>query len=330
MTAEDINESLTAERYRVFSQIDAHDLSPSYVKSAVGIASDPSMLEYIDSLPPSKRHAGYLFSVARYLEAPLDSYDRFKQHLIDRWDEVERIARERTMQTNDPARLLALLPVLAGIEGPIALLEVGASAGLLLNADRYSYQYDDGPWLHPADGPSEVRLTTETRGPVPVPERMPQIVWRAGIEMNPLDLEDPDDVAWLSALLWPDDPSRVQATSAAIELMRREPVRIVPGDLNDELARLAETAPPEATLVVMHSAVLSYLTQEDADRFVATVRALGAVWIANELADVVPGVSDAGERDSTESFSFVVAKDGVPVARTHPHGAWVRWLTPTD
>lgn len=326
VTVEEMNESLTAERYRVFSQIDAHDLSPSYIRSAVAIAADPAMLEYIDSLPRPKRHAGFLFSVARFLETPLDDYDTFKQHLIAHWDEVQRIAVERTMQTNDPARMLSLLPVLAQIEGPIALIEVGASAGLLLNGDRYSYQYDDGPWLHPADGPSAVRLRAETEGDLPVPTRMPEIVWRAGIELNPLDLTDATDVAWLMALLWPDDPKRVEAVREAVEIMRRHPVEVVQGDLNDELMSVAQRAPEDATLVVMHSAVLSYLTQRDADRFVEKVDTLGAVWIANELADVVPGVELPPQPGESKPFSFIVAKNGVPVAQTHPHGAWVRWL----
>lgn len=327
VTAEEVNESLTAERYRVFSQIDAHDLSPSYAKSAVAIAEDPAMLKYIDALPRSKRQAGFLFAVARYLDAPIEDYREFRAHLIARWDDVERIARERTMQTNDPGRLVALLPLIAEIEGPIALLEVGASAGLLLNLDRYSYRWDEGEWLHPADGPSPVRLQTRTQGPVPVPTRMPDIVWRAGIELNPLDVNDADDVAWLKALVWPDSEERAEAFLAAIELMRREPVRIVEGDLNDELLSVLQTAPEDATLVVMHSAVLSYVGQSDAERFIERIRELDAVWIANEIADVVPGIADVEVPGvGSEPFSFVVARNARPVARAHPHGAWVRWL----
>ena len=68
------------------------------------------------------------------------------------------MAAVRSTKTNEPRRCAGLLPVLAGIAGPLALLEVGASAGLCLYPDRYSYSYDGLPPLHPADGPSPVLL----------------------------------------------------------------------------------------------------------------------------------------------------------------------------
>ncbi|MFD1714018.1 DUF2332 domain-containing protein [Amnibacterium flavum] len=324
MTIEKINESLTAEAYRVFSQVDALDLSPAYSDISVAISEDAELLARIDELPRSKRQAGFLYAAARYVGAPLQSYAEFREHLLQHWDVVERLATERTMQTNDPARLLAILPILASIDGPIALVEVGTSAGLHLNLDRYSYRYDDGPWLDPDDGPSTVRLECSTRGSVPVPTRIPEIAWRAGIELSPLDLSSDADVAWLRALLWPDHPGRQGNLDAAIAIMRQHPVPIVKGDLNDRILEVVAGAPSDATLVVVHTAMLSYVRQPEAERFVETVRGLDAVWIANELADVVPGVEHTGP--TRESFSFVVARDGVPVAISHPHAAWLRWL----
>ncbi|MFE7567952.1 DUF2332 family protein [Streptomyces sp. NPDC057539] len=44
-------------------------------------------------------------------------------------------------ETNEPGRCATLLPALAALDGPLALIEVGASAGLCLHADRYSYDY---------------------------------------------------------------------------------------------------------------------------------------------------------------------------------------------
>lgn len=323
MPTESVNESLTAERYRVFSQIDAQDLSKSYSSLATSIADDAEILSLVDSLPPAKRQAGFLFSAARFFEVPFDDFGSFRRGLLDRWNDIEQLARERTLQTNDPARMLAILPILAQIDGPIALIEVGASAGLCLNLDRYSYHYDHEQWIHPADGPSSVRLVAEISGPVPVPSRMPRIGWRAGIELSPLDVDDAEDERWLTALLWPDSDARRANLQAAIGILREHPVPIVEGDLNDQIRSVARLAPADMTLVVMHSAVLPYVEQGEAERFVETVRELGAVWISNELADVVPGVSDAVPESA--AFSFVVAVDGEPVAHSHPHGAWVRW-----
>jgi len=325
VTVENINESLTAERYRVFSQINA-DLSPTYTRLALEIADDAEMLRRIDTLPPAKRQAGFLFSAARYLDITIDDYVSFRDHLVSEWPSVERLAEERTVQTNDPARLLAMLPVLARIDGPVALLEVGASAGLCLNLDRYSYRYDGGEWLHPADGPSTVALECSVRGDVPVSARIPEVVWRAGIDLNPLYIDSEEDTRWLRALLWPDNEERRRNVDAAIEVMREHPVHVTQGDLNDELLNVVAQAPQDATLVIMHSAVLSYLTQSDAERFVRTVSDLDAVWIANEMADIVPGIDI--ETGQVEPFSFVVSEGGLPVAHAHPHGEWIRWLKP--
>ena len=54
----------------------------------------------------------------------------------------------RATQTNEAGRCATLLPSLAAISAaedkPLALIEVGASAGLALFPDRYGYEYDDG------------------------------------------------------------------------------------------------------------------------------------------------------------------------------------------
>ena len=56
--------------------------------------------------------------------------------------------------------------MIAAIEGPVALIEVGCSAGLCLYPDRYAISYDGRPPLVPG---SPVTIDVATTGPVPVP-----------------------------------------------------------------------------------------------------------------------------------------------------------------
>lgn len=56
-------------------------------------------------------------------------------------DEIAATMAVRTTQTNEPARCATLLPVLAHLPQALALLEVGASAGLCLLPDYYAYDY---------------------------------------------------------------------------------------------------------------------------------------------------------------------------------------------
>jgi hypothetical protein len=71
----------------------------------------------------------------------------------------------------------------------IALLEVGASAGLCLLPDLYGYDYG-GCRVGLPDSP--VTFPCEPRGPVPVPEAVPEVAWRLGVDLHPLDVTDPD------------------------------------------------------------------------------------------------------------------------------------------
>ncbi|PYC61748.1 hypothetical protein C7C45_33155, partial [Micromonospora arborensis] len=98
---------------------------------------------------------------------------------------------------------------LAALPQPIALLEVGASAGLNLYPDRYAYRYGD----HQV-GSGEPVLECAASGLEP-PVRVPQVVWRAGLDLNPPDVTDPDDVSWLDALIWPEHAHRRARPRAA-------------------------------------------------------------------------------------------------------------------
>src|SRR5690606_13911517 len=136
--------------------------------------------------------------------------------------EVVAECTARSIQTNEPLRLAPLLPVLSEIDGPIALLEIGASGGLCLYPDHYSYRFVDADGmlkaaLDPVSGVSPVVLTSEVRGPMPL-VRMPEIVWRAGIDLAPLDARDPRDRAWLRGLVWPGETGREERIAAALDI----------------------------------------------------------------------------------------------------------------
>ena len=151
---------------------------------------------------------------------------------------------------------------------------------------------------------------------------MPEVVWRAGIDLNPLDVNDDSDVAWLSCLVWPGEAGRAERLRAAVNAVRRRPPLIHRGDLLDDLARVAAQAPSGATLVVYGSAVLAYVDEVKRRAFAEGVAGLGAVWLSNEGAGVVPGVSPG-----LPAGSFALVRDGTEVlARTDPHGTWMEWL----
>ncbi|TFB76529.1 DUF2332 family protein [Cryobacterium glaciale] len=165
----------TSERYRAFALREARGMSACYERWAAGVADDPETVALIEQLPAVKRQPNLVFSAARLHGAAVGEYPALAAWLREHWAVVAATCLAHATQTNEPGRCAVLLPALAALAGPLALIEVGASAGLCLHPDRYSYRYrsaeNDGErMLHPADGPSPVLLDCSLSGPVPVPD----------------------------------------------------------------------------------------------------------------------------------------------------------------
>src|SRR5690349_2503776 len=133
---------MTPDRYRAFGQREARGQSPSYERLAFAVADDAELLELLDELPEQKRQPNLFFGAARYLGAPMDDPDAFRVWVLRCRTELTATMNQRRTQTNEPGRCAALLPLLARLPQPLALLEVGASAGLCLYPDRYGYDYE--------------------------------------------------------------------------------------------------------------------------------------------------------------------------------------------
>ncbi len=312
-----------AENYRAFAQ-DARGRSPAYESLAVSVADDAAILRFLGSLPPEKRQPNLLFAAARYLLGAPADITQLRALIRRNRAALSGVMLAHRTQTNEPARCATLLPALAQLPPPLALIEVGASAGLTLLFDRYSYDYD-GHQISGQD-PQAPTLRCEPRGPVPLPDRLPAITWRAGLDLSPLDVTSDDDVRWLSCLVWPGEGDREQRLAAAIAAARRDPPVVHRGDLLTDLPALAALAPADATLVVYHSAVLAYVTPRDRQRFASIVRGLPAVWLSNEGPRVLPDVPVP----AYQGAPFVLVRDGqAPIALTDSHGTWVQWRAAT-
>lgn len=299
--------------------------SPTFHAWAEGILDDPQVLALIAELPPGKQQPNLVFASARWHGASGD-YARLRRVLVDHWDDVRDVVLTRATQTNEVARCASLLPVLASLPGPLALLEVGASAGLCLYPDRYSYRWSDGVSLDPVDGPSDVVLACTAHGATPLPDRLPTVAWRGGVDLNPLDVRDHDSVQWLETLVWPEHAERRDRLRAAVEVVRKDPPTLVRGDALEVLPALVETVPGDATVVVFHSAVLAYFSTADRERFVDLVQGLRGHWVSNEGARVLPSVAATATTDPPPVTPFLLALDGRALAWTDGHTGDLWWM----
>ncbi len=313
-------------RYRDFAEHEAAGLSPLYVELARAVAESGTLLGFIASLPIPKQQPNLVFAAVRHLYGTPRDALRLTELVVAHEAAIRDLILQRSTQTNEPGRCASLLPALCLLPEPLALLEVGASAGLCLLPDCYGYDYGTVQLRPPHQSVSSApAFPCRVIAATPLPNRLPEVVWRAGLDLNPVDLHDPEQAAWLETLVWPGQEARAERLHDAMAVARTHPPTVLPGDLLTDLPALAAKAPEGATLVIFHSAVLAYLTAEECQRFSAVVRELDAVWISNESPDVLPELA-AKLKEPPALDQFLLCMDGAPVAVTAPHGQSLHWL----
>ena len=320
------------EQYADFGR-DAETESACFAMWAAGVAGDPEVLAWLRTLPRVKQQPNLVFAAARWHGVPAPGpYAALRDALLGDDGAIRSTILERRTQTNEVGRLATLTPAFSalGADRPVALVEVGASAGLCLYPDRYAYTWvnHDGPVTAGAGPP----LTCAVTGTLPE-IRVPDVAWRGGIDLNPLDVTDADAMAWLTNLVWPEQEDRRERLRTAIGVAAADPPHLLRGDLLTELPALVERAAENGPVVVFHSAVIAYLEDDDRGRFQDLMTGLVAEgrchWVSNEARRVLPEVSATGPELPDDRMAFVLGVDGRAVAWTHGHGRTMTWFGPT-
>ena len=231
-------------------------------------------------------------------------------------------------QTNEVARSGVLMPGLMAIAAatglPLRLFELGTSAGLNLNLDRFGYRLGG---VAVGDAASPVQFVPDWDGPPPAAAKV-TIAVRRGVDINPLDVADDAVRARLLAYVWPDQRERVARAAAAIALARAMPPPIDRGDAADWVkGRVAPVAGSVA--VVFHSIAFQYFPGAAQARIAARMAAIGAAATADApVAWLRYEMDDASQAD-LPTLRLTLWRGAVPaeslLARAHPHGAFVKW-----
>ncbi len=231
-------------------------------------------------------------------------------------------------QTNEVNRSVCLMAGFLAVARraglPLRCLEIGASAGLNLNWDRYRYDLGElGVWGDPT---SPVRLTTDWSGAPPPFDVAATVVERRGCDQNPIDVTSPDKALRLKAYVWPDQTERMARLDGAIALARLHPPRVEAADAATWVQTHAQGAPGAAT-VFYHSVVWSYLSPETQTAVASAIAAAGES--ATQAAPVAwlrmePNPADLAAPMELK-LNFWPGGDESLLARVHPHGAKVSW-----
>ena len=331
---------------------DCHDYSPLYEHLSTAIANDLEVLEFSTFARAGQPPPNLLFAAVHYLllrgcdhplkhyfgsvapqpRPPQDAWSVFRDFCLRLRPEITALMSSRLVQTNEVGRSTCLLPAFIHVSRlaggrPLALIDVGASAGLNLLFDRFLIDYARFSW---GDPDSPVRLSCELLGELEPPivragasaGREPAVGFRAGIDINPIDLMDDDAVLWLRALVWPEQPERAYNLDQAASIARAQAPLVIKGDVIEVLPSLLESLPSDLTLCLYHSFVLHQLAPEARQRF---DRILSALSLRRDVYVVGMAGFMQASRLTLSTWSGG-EKRTVQLAECMAHGRWLRWL----
>jgi hypothetical protein len=340
--------AVIADRFDRFAQVEC-GASPLYQKLARGIALDSDLLALAAHTQPGQPapnlflasvHALLLSGLTHPLAAaypslnsvkpaPEDPFPQFRAFCLEHADAIRVLLQTRRVQTNEVARSALLLPAFqrvaaAAPDQPLFLIEVGCSAGLLLHWDRYQYDFGNGT-IYGASH-SALRLSCALRGvkTPPLTENVPAVAGRVGIDLGPVNLSDPEAVLWLRALVWPDQPARLQRLEQAISVARRDKgVTLLSGDALDLLPMAVSGAPPGTALCVFHCHTLNQFSPQDRQRFYDVLSSLSVHREIHHLS-----IESKGGDPQLERALFAGGRRVAHelLANCHGHGEWIEWL----
>ena len=336
------------------------------------IAADDELLERLAVLPPDRlpallASAAVAFLARRDRPVPLAGYfpepgasqprfddgffPAFRAFCAARLEDIVEVCRSRRYQMNEVARCTQIVLGIAAASDrsadPVALVDLGTGAGLGLHLDRYRYRIGTGAYGPAAAGLS---LACDVRGPIiPPPAELPRITARVGVDLDPVDLEDPVARAWLQACT-PPEASALSRLAAAVNIARRHPAKIIAGDVIDVLPGVLDSIPQHQRITVVDAYMAVFLPEERraqlADIFAQAGRGRPVTWLSlDPLVPLGPSGRDSVQglplppaliRDYQHGGVFAVlgartfdrtGDRGRLLARAHPSGGWIEWLS---
>ncbi|MFC6731117.1 MULTISPECIES: DUF2332 domain-containing protein [unclassified Haladaptatus] len=326
---------------------EARDSSPLYESLAHSVAADPKLLALAGHSPADQPAPNLLFAAVQYLlfnrpDHPLAAYfssivddpaspaeeadQLFREFCLENRATLVALLGSRRVQTNVLGRSSILLPVFEHVshrtdQTPLGLVEIGCSAGLNLLWDRYGYEYG-GQW-RVGDPAAPLQLSCDVRndGVPPLPESLPAVGSRLGINLNTLSVENEADVKWLRALIWPEHESRRERIEAAVSVARESPPELVEGDALADLKTLCNRVPEDEHLCIYNTHVLYQFTEEQQADFAALVADIGQsrdlFWANCEWHGETPEVRYVAYENGEKSAGTLAAYEA--------HGRWIDW-----
>lgn len=252
----------------------------------------------------------------------------FIAFMRDHLDEIE-LGLSTQVQTNEVGRSVVHLTLSHWLTqfgiSECDFLELGSSAGLNLNFDRFYACYKQ---LRMGDPHSPLRFMGDWFADEPrVPKDGAKIVKRRGVDISPIDVTQPEEELRLLSFVWPDQKERLQRLRAAIDIAKSHPIIVDEESADTWLERQLSRGRERAT-VVFHSITWQYLGDSVQNSIRNTLQDVGSratensplVWARMEPSGPVADVRVTMWRGGSEPEEFRLAEVSY-------HGQNMHWFS---
>ncbi|HZO72514.1 MAG TPA: DUF2332 domain-containing protein [Ktedonobacteraceae bacterium] len=290
-----------------------------------------------------------------------EAYPFFRAFCLEHADDIRRLVSTQRVQTNEVGRCSAFLPAFELVSRlgqrkqfltddlsapamnrgattrkrvgrlnskPLAMIEIGPSAGLNMLWDKFGYDYGSAGYA--GDKASPVQLHCQTRGQLlpPLPATMPQVVKRVGIDLLPIDVNDEQATRWLRALIWPEQQGRARLLTQALELARRYPPTLLKGNALNLLPAVLAEMPTDATLCIYHSYALNQTPRAIREQILELIAHYGKT---HDLFRVSQEWFAGQEQAQVELYHYQQGEiQQTLLTYCESHGRWLEWLYQED
>ncbi|MCX4966283.1 DUF2332 domain-containing protein [Streptomyces sp. NBC_00654] len=338
-----------AATFRQFADQQATGLSPLYATLSRAVARTPELLALAACTQPGQPAPNMLLGAVHHVlrrgvQHPLASYFTGHEDLADdraidlladfcrqHAGQIRRIIGARSVQTNEVNRCSVLLPAFAALQQqlddgrPIRIVDVGASAGLTLLWDRYTYEYNGHRLTLPDSNRDTVVHCAVRGGTPPLTLDVTRFVHPVGIEPNPVDVTDPEAIEWLISLTWPEQTKRMRTLNSALALAARTPPTILAGTAQEHLVGIVDETPADQHLLFVFSWSIYQIfgSPGGRERLVDTFAELSRRRPLHEIS--IGHFGHDTPRVIMASHDGGVSRSDV-VAHCDVYGTWLEWL----
>ncbi len=332
-----------SKNFKVFAENECKGSSELYEFLSLKIAGDNEILELASYAKKGQPIPNLLFGAVHYLllkgeihnvrefypsitkkpRDAADSYGYFKDFCKQYADKIIPILENKLVQTNEVRRCAYLSPTFTHIydmvKKPLALIELGASAGLQLLWDKYKYSYGTNLTYGKMD--SKVHIISELRSenyPV-LPGAIPPVASRIGVDLHTIDIMKEEDRLWLNALIWPEHNERRDLFNKAAESIKENPVTLIDGNGVELLPDLIEEISRDYAICVFHTHVANQMPADVKERLLAQVKLIGSD------RDIFHLYNNVYDRDLHLDYYIDGKAYEKKIGETDGHGRWFSW-----